>query len=196
MIMEPFEAFRLYQSMKLHFTTDSYDAIKYNYKTSAKPQTFWKRRDKYFFAKIGKQFDSGKDLINFYAANFVADKTYIADMIVDDTVYAQWNKKNQSLGYTFEQDLYKLAEESAFDALFECNDGQHPRIVTSWIRGDINIETIAILQQLTGFMSRADKHITETIVWPDVSRKIRKYTPFVHMDLPKAKNIVLKVFTF
>ena len=195
MTMEPFEAFRLYQSMKLHFTTDSYDAIKYNYKTSAKPQAFWKRRDKYFFAKIGKQFDSGKDLINFYAANFVADNTYIADMANDDSAYQQWTKKNQSLGYTFEQDLHKLSNEGGFDSLLESVDGQHPKMISAWISGDINIETIAILQQLTGFVSRADKKITETIVWPDVSRKIRKYTPFVHMDLSKAKKIVLKVFT-
>jgi hypothetical protein len=44
-------------------------------------------------------------------------------------------------------------------------------------------------------MNKADKEITETIVWPDVSRKIRKYSPFVSYDLEKAKNIVLRVFT-
>jgi hypothetical protein len=44
-------------------------------------------------------------------------------------------------------------------------------------------------------MNRANKEISETIVWPDVSRKVRKYSPFVQYDLQKAKNIVLKVFT-
>ena len=195
MIMEPFEAFRLYQSMKLHFTTDSYDAIKYNYKTSAKPQSFWKRRDKYFFAKIGKQFDSGKDLINFYAANFVVDNTYIADMANDDTAYRQWTKKNQSLSYMFEQDMSRLSTLGSLDDLLKVNNSQHPLVITDWMGGGINIESVAILQVLTNFVESADKQITETIVWRDVSRKIRKYTPFVHMDLLKAKNIVLKVFT-
>ena len=60
---------------------------------------------------------------------------------------------------------------------------------------DINVETVVILNQLTGFMNKADKEITETIVWPDVSRKIRKYSPFVSYDLEKAKKIVLRVFT-
>ena len=76
MIMEPYDAFRFYQSMKLHFESDSYDAIKYNYKTSVKPQSFWKRKDKYFFAKVGRKFDSAKELINYYAAHFIQDKTY------------------------------------------------------------------------------------------------------------------------
>jgi len=31
---DPFESYKLYNALKLHFETDSYDAIKYNYKTS------------------------------------------------------------------------------------------------------------------------------------------------------------------
>ena len=49
---DPFESYKLYNALKLHFETDSYDAVKYNFKTSVKPQSFFKRKDKYFFAKI------------------------------------------------------------------------------------------------------------------------------------------------
>jgi hypothetical protein len=44
-------------------------------------------------------------------------------------------------------------------------------------------------------MRKADKEITETLLWPDVSMKIRKYDPFVQVDLDKMKKIVFKVFT-
>jgi len=44
-------------------------------------------------------------------------------------------------------------------------------------------------------MNKADREITETIVWPDVSKKIRKYGPFIDVDMNKMKKIVLKVFT-
>lgn len=193
-IMEPYDSFRFYQSIKLHFESDSYDAIKYNYKTSVKPQSFWKRRDKYFFAKVGKKFDDASELVRYYVSYFIQDKNWIGDMLDDDDTYRLYQKRIQSLGYTFEQDLNKLVELGNFDQVLDSSDG-HPLVITSYMSGDINIETVVILNQLTGFMNKADKEITETIVWPDVSRKIRKYSPFVSYDLEKAKNIVLRVFT-
>lgn len=193
-IMEPFDAFRFYQSMKLHFESDSYDAIKYNYKTSVKPQSFWKRRDKYFFAKVGKKFDNVSELIRYYAAYFIQDKNWIGEMLEDESIYQAYQKRMQSLGYTFENDMSTLSHLGSFDQVLDSTDG-HPKIITAYLGGDINIESVVILNQLTVFMNRADKEITETIVWPDVSRKIRKYSPFVQYDLEKAKNIVLRVFT-
>jgi len=193
-IMEPYDAFRFYQSMKLHFESDSYDAIKYNYKTSVKPQSFWKRRDKYFFAKVGKKFDDASELVRYYVSYFIQDKNWIGDMLDDDDTYRLYQKRIQSLGYTFEQDLNKLAELGNFDQVLDSSDG-HPSVITSYMSGDINIESVVILNQLTGFMNKADKEITETIVWPDVSRKIRKFSTFVSYYLKKAKNIVLRVFT-
>jgi len=192
--MEPFEAFSLYQAIKLHFESDSYDAVKYNYKTSAKPQSFWKRKDKYFFAKIGKRFETAEQLKFYYISHFIRDNKWIGDMISNDGPYNDWIKVNESLGYIFEQDLYKLSEEAtSFDDLFKING--HPKIVEKYMQGDISLETVVILNRLVGFMDKADKEITETIVWPDLSRKIRKYTPFVLCNADRMKKIILKVFT-
>ena len=41
---DPFESYKLYNALKLHFETDNYDAVKYNFKTSVKPQSFFKRK--------------------------------------------------------------------------------------------------------------------------------------------------------
>ena len=61
---DPYESYKLYNALKLHFETDSYDALKYNFKTSIKPQSFFNRKDKYFFAKLAKTY--GKHLKDFY----------------------------------------------------------------------------------------------------------------------------------
>ena len=70
---DPYESYKLYNALKLHFETDSYDAIKYNFKTSIKPQSFFNRKDKYFFAKLAKTYGkhfgliiSDKDDFSFY----------------------------------------------------------------------------------------------------------------------------------
>ena len=192
--MEPFQAFSLYQAIKLHFESDSYDAVKYNYKTSAKPQSFWKRKDKYFFAKVGKRFETAEQLKFYYISHFIKDNKWIGDMISNEGPYDDWIRINESLGYIFEQYLYKLSEEiSSFDDLFKID--VHPKIVEKYMQDEISLETVVIINKLVGFMNKADKEITETIVWPDISRKIRKYTPFVMANPERMKKIILKVFT-
>lgn len=190
-MIEPFEAFRYYQALKLHFESDSYDAVKYNYKTSAKPQSFWKRKDKYFFAKTGNKFNKIPDLINFYVAHFINDVKWIGEMDKDEQ-YTAWQKVMQSLSYKFETDINKLAEEvESFDELFQGDP--HPLVITKLLEDEISLETVVILDRLTGFVQRSK--ITETIIWPDLKRKILKYRPFVNVDEFKLKKVLLKVFT-
>lgn len=78
-----------------------------------------------------------------------------------------------------------------FDELFHCSDG-HPKIIQAYLADEISIETVVIINKLVGFMYRADKQITETIVWPDVSLKIRKYAAFVKFDAEKMKKLSLR----
>ena len=193
MRMEPFEAYRYYQSLKLHFEQETYNAPKYNYKTSAKPQTFWKRKDKYFFAKIGRMFDTPPELINYYAAHFVADNNWVGDMLSDEQVYRDWQKRTESMGYNLQQDLEKVNVES-FDQLFDIGN-QYPKVVEAYLSNDINIESVVILNKLTNFMSRADKKVSDPILWPDVSRKIRKYSLLMNVNTDKMKKIIFKVLT-
>ena len=192
--MEPYDAYRYYMAIKLHFETDDYDAPKYNFKTSVKPQSFWKRKDKYHFAKVGKKFDKADELVQFYVSKFTNENKWIGDMLEGDQQYADWQKKNQSLSYIFQNDINTLAGKvENFDDLFSVDT--HPLVVKEYLSDNICLETVVILDKLTNFMRKADKQITETIVWPDVSRLIRKYKTFVSCDLNKMKKIVLQGFT-
>ena len=194
MNMEPFEAYSYYLAIKLHFESDSYDAPKYNFKTSAKPSSFWKRKDKYHFAKLGKKHDKAPDLINYYVSQFIEDRKWVGDMMTDDDNYTNWQKRTQSLSYTFQSDINTLTEKvNSFDELFSIDT--HPFVVTEYLSGNICLETVVILDKLTGFMNKAKRQISETILWPDVSRKIRKYKTFINIDENKMKKIVLKGFT-
>jgi hypothetical protein len=191
----PFEAYKLYNALKLHFESD-YDAVKYQFKTRVTPQSFFKRKDKYFFAKLANKH--GNDLMKYYVANFINDVKYVGDMMDSDgeTNYREMLKKHESISYVFKNDINKLsAEVTSFDDLFEKGNGTHPRIVTLLLEEEICLETVVILNKLTGFMRKADKEITETIVWPELSRKIKKYDHFILCDYDKMKNIIIKAFT-
>lgn len=193
---DPYESYKLYNALKLHFETDSYDALKYNFKTSIKPQSFFNRKDKYFFAKLAKTY--GKNLKDYYIANFKMDVKYVGDMLNEggEQYYRSHKKVLESIHYSFENDINKLSEiESSFDELLLSENNNHPKIIKLWMQDEILLETIVILDSLTGFMDRENKKITETIIWPDISRKIKKYSPFVKFDYVKCLSIVKKGFT-
>ena len=52
-----------------------------------------------------------------------------------------------------------------------------------------------MLNDILGFMDREGKKITETIMWPDIYRKVTKYAPFVEFNREKVINIMKKSFT-
>jgi len=45
MIMQPFEVYRYYLALRLHFTTDNYDVIKQQGRVRATKNSFLKRKD-------------------------------------------------------------------------------------------------------------------------------------------------------
>lgn len=192
-MMDPFEVYKLYNALKLHFEQDSYDAIKYNYKTTVNPQSFFKRKDKYFFAKIGK---NQKDIQNFFVFNFIEDMKYVGDMmdIEGQQNYTKHKKIHESLTREFEKDINTMTGQ--FDDLLVVNNiNTPPKIIEMWMEEEVSLETVVILNSLTDFVYWEGKKITETLFWPDVSRKIKKYSPFVNFNREKCLDIVKKRFT-
>ena len=187
---DPFESYKLYNALKLHFETDGYDAIKYHFKTSIKPTSFFKRKDKFFFAKLAKTYED--ELKEFYIANFKNDVKYVGDMLNEggERYYRDHKKIMESLTYQFQTDINKLYDmDVPFDSLLEAEENNHPLIIKLWMQEEILLETVVILDSLLGFVERENKKITDTIIWPDIYRKIMKYKPFVKFDRDKCLNL-------
>ena len=193
---DPFESYKLYNALKLHFETDGYDAIKYHFKTSIKPTSFFKRKDKFFFAKLAKTYEN--ELKEFYIANFKNDVKYVGDMLNEggERYYRDHKKIMESLTYQFQTDINKLNDmDVSFDSLLEAEENNHPLIIKLWMQEEVLLETVVILDSLLGFVERENKKITDTIIWPDIYRKIMKYKPFVKFDRDKCLNLLKETFT-
>ena len=146
--MDPFESYKLYNALKLHFES-SYDAVKYNFKTNASPNAFFKRKDKYFFAKVGRMFDTPPELINYYAAHFVADNNWVGDMLGNEQVYRDWQKRTESMGYNFEQDHHIV--KSAHGKPQDPKHGVSPkerRYFQKWFHTKNTEQLIVLLTQI------------------------------------------------
>ena len=192
---DPFESYKLYNALKLHFES-SYDAVKYNFKSNVTPNSFFKRKDKYFFAKLAKKHNG--NLKDYYVANFKAGRSYVGDMMDEEgeQVYRDHKRIQESIHRVFSVDINRLSEEDViFDKLFESVDGQCPLIIKLWLQEEISLETIVIINTIFGFVPRESAKILDTIIWPDTERKITKYSPFVNFDRNKCIKLLQKGFT-
>jgi hypothetical protein len=193
-MIQAFDSYRVYQSVKLHFTSNTYDCFRYQFKTNVNQKTFWKRNDRYFFHKSGLKFKTEVDLANFYASHIISDIGYITDMIESDDTYLAWLKKIQSITRVFAVDMETLSNKAdSFDELFVVN-GNYPVIIDSLLRDEVSLETVTLINSMTNFLRRADKQVTETILYPELSRKIKKYAPFIRADQAKMKRIILNTY--
>ena len=84
-----------------------------------------------------------------------------------------------------------LLTNSDFDALFS-RVGGHPPILKKYLAGDLSIETLVILDKVLGFRSNFDKRLQDP-VWETVSLRIRKYSPFLNIDVLRYKKILKEV---
>jgi len=194
-----FEAYALWNALKLHFTSDSYDYFKYNGKTNVSKQSFTTNKSKYQFYKLSRKYDL-EELKSFYVANFLEGKgDWVGELLQDgDENYQKWQKRQQSLTYVFENDIMYLldkvdgAEFWTMDDYFKPFDGGWPNIITKLMQNKISLETVCILIDIVGCMPRWEKQITEDIIWPTHHRIITKYTPFIQYDKEKFLHILKK----
>ena len=191
----PVDAYRQYLALKNHFTKDSYDYHKYCGKSRATVQSFYKRKDRFWFEKVARQ-KSDQEIIEFFVANFVScpdpETLWIGEMIKEGEVrYTNWKKKIQSLSYVFKEETEKLFDDKKVDEIFQCSKG-HPLILKSFLSGKISLETIVIYDRIFLFGKDYDKKLQDP-VWQTVSRKIRKYNPFLNIDVFRYRKILKEI---
>ena len=105
--MTPFDTYKEYLGYKNHFTKEKYDYHKYGGKSRAKIDSFYKRKDRYFFEKMSRKYKDN-EIRDFFLANFVDTDNpqglWIGNIIRSgEGVYRQWQRRQQSMYYNFKQ---------------------------------------------------------------------------------------------
>jgi len=190
--MTPFDAYKQYLALKNHFSKQKYDYHKYAGKSRASVTSFNKRKDKYWFEKLSRQ-KSDEEIKNFFIANFVSaddpNSLWIGSVIRSgETCYLDWNKRQQSLQYIFTQESEELFSDNKVDDVFDCSKG-HPIVLKKFLSGKISIETLVIYDRIFLFGNNFDKKLLDPI-WESVSMKIKKYAPFLNIDIFKYRKIL------
>lgn len=194
--MTDFEVYKTYLAFKSHFTKKTYDYHKYCGRSRASKESYYKRKDIYWFQRISRQ-KKDEEIKAYFVANFVdcsdPERLWIGDIIREgEDVYNEWLKKTQSLSYLFKSETESFMNKKNFESLFDCKTGNHPEILKKYLQKSITIETITILDILLNFVKDFDKKLTDPI-WNYVSLRIFKYKSFLNIDVSKYKTILKEV---
>ncbi len=196
MKVTPFEVYQTYLSFKNHFTREKYDYFKYAGKTNASITSFNKRRDRYFFEKMSRQ-KSDIEIKEYFLSNFITEdpsKIWIKEIIQNgEGRYTDWKKKSQSLSYVFSEETSSIFTKKNFDSVFSTSKG-HPVILKKYLGGEISIETLVILEKILKFRERFDTKLQDP-VWLSVSLILKKYEPFLNIDVNKYKEMLKRIVT-
>lgn len=184
----PFEAYRMYVSLKAHFNSKKFD-YKHG-KLNLTVRNFESRKDRYFFEKLSKKYHE-EDLLEFMVSQYVGGgQLWIGNMLSEEAhaVHMQRMKRVQSLTYTVSAEIKKLWETSGeniekFSKMFDQSEsGVYAPIFSSLLQKKICPETFLILDNLLRFTKRWTIATDGDPVWEEVGRPLQKYNVFLKIE--------------
>ena len=194
--VKPFDAYKSYLGLKNHFTKQKYDYHKYCGKSRATVQSFYKRKDRFWFEKVSRK-KTDQEMIDFFVSNFITctdpSKLWIGEMIREgEGRYTEWKKRTQSLTYLFREETGSIFVDSNFDSMFSMDGSTHPQILKEYLKDNISIETLVILDRILGFRKDWDKKLQDP-VWETVSMRMKKYSPFLNIEVSRYKKVLKEI---
>jgi hypothetical protein len=192
----PFDAYKSYLGLKNHFTREKYDYHRYCGKSRATIQSFYKRKDRFFFEKLSRQKDDS-EVVEFFVSNFVScddpQSLWIGEIVRNgEQNYTDWKKRLQSLTYTFKTEVENVFTGKGFDAMFRIEGTKHPPVVKEHLNKSLSLESMVILNKIIGFKPDFDVRLDDP-VWKFLSMRISKYDTFIHIDVFKYKKILKEI---
>ena len=187
--MQAVDVYLMYCALKAHFQGD-YDYQKFGGKTKTKRESYYKRKDRFFFAKTAVKYED-TEVLNYFVSNFIHDRSgYIANFT--DKNYETWMNKRAMFYEIFSQEMQPFVKN--FEPLFECESGQHPTLLKEYMGKRISLETMIVLDDLVEFSKRWDKELVwDDFVWPDVKKLMNNYKGFLTINTDKYRMKLLKL---
>ena len=194
--VDPFSCYKTYLGLKNHFTKQKYDYHRYGGKSRASLDSFYKRRDRYFFEKLSRQ-KNDDEVVEFFVASFTSaddpQSLWIGEIVRNgEQNYTDWKKRLQSLSYTFKSEIENVFAGKNFDEMFHIEGTKHPLIVKEHLGKNISLESLVLLNKIIGFKNNFDKKLDDP-VWKFLSMRMSKYDSFLHIDVIKYRKILKSI---
>ena len=188
--MEPIDVYLMYCAMKAHFSKNDYDFITYNGKSRVSRNSFYKRKDRYFFVKLSRKYEESEDIKNYLVSNFIVEQRgYVANF--NDENYENWKERRSNFYNIFTEEIRPFVNN--FNPIFEAKKNTHPLLLKEYLGKRISIETIIILVELVEFTKNWNKLMPEDYIWYDLKKLMKNYKRFLTIDKNQYRIQVLKL---
>jgi hypothetical protein len=188
--MTGIQAYQIYNALRLHYSNETFDAYKYNFKARVSLKTFDSLKYRYTFEKLAAKHDR-EFIINYITSNIIENVSWIHDMSL--TNYEKREARLQSLTYTLKKDLSQFTD---FNEMCKCTDGNN-LLIDALCRESISIETVSIIDSLVNFI----KPLLPKLNDPLKMKKERailamKYkSSLTDINIEKMRQTIIKSFT-
>ena len=188
-------AYKIYTALRLHFTTDSSN---YDIRKGIIPKTPKNGIQEKFQKRLGMlidRYNSDEQLVNYFVSNFLSGDAW-GGLFNDDghNVYLEWQRKQDSLKYNFEQEVEVISKYiPELDMLWDVSDS-HPPILRAYFGKVCSLETLVILNKLYRFRTKLDEKLNTDPTWNSTSILIKKYSPFLKVEKEKFLMITNRLF--
>lgn len=188
--MDGFESMLMTRCLKNHFTTESFDCIKYGYRvgaTKAAGEKFLANPHKLLYDRLSRQADpEGLVIANL----LINPKVFITDIVSSDgqEIYTEWKGRQARLTHQLTQEL-EVNDNWRKMVAFSPNG--LPHIISEYVAGRISPETVVIVD---AFAKRLDEWgKLDHPLMASVQLRLRKYRPFVKFDKERVKKVISKL---
>lgn len=189
-MMEAIDVYIMYCAMKAHFSRKDYDFFKYGGKTKVSRDSFWKRKDRFFFVKLSKKYKTEIEIRNYLVSNFIKDKSgYIANFSEEN--YNSWLLRRSGFFDQFVIEMKPFIKE--FEPLFEVKNSSHPKLLKEFLGSRVSLETMLVLDELVSFSKKWDQQLEDDIVWVDLKKLMKNYKGFLTINKNRYRIKLLKL---
>ena len=193
--MDGFKAYRYYLALKLHFTTEKFNVFENRGNVRGSREAFNARNDRYIFEKLARKYNTDRDIIQFFVANFAyGNEAAIYEGQEADSNLLEWNRRKQSITKIFIDDLATLLTHVEINKLptssiFDFNFNEYPAALKLFLGGKISIETLVIVNDIDHIVEHWLDNPTVQHIWNNELLRIKKLTGFVKYDKIKLGQI-------
>jgi hypothetical protein len=209
-----FVTYQTFIALKNHFTLPSYDYMKYQGKVNVKVATYVKRKDRFFFEKLGRMVTDQPELVHYITGNLVhgsnglqidPGKVWIGDLTTNNARdrALQFMARQQSLDYCIKKDLTTIKEY--IKVRDECASeeekppvavGSFPLLLSLYYEGKILPDTLVALNSFQNLYGYWDVKLKGDPIWEKTKNFLGKYQRLVHpnLDSRQYKSLYTKVF--
>ena len=188
--MEPIDVYLMYCAMKAHFGNTDYDFITYKGKSRVSRDSFYKRKDRFFFVKLSRKYKEYDEIKNYFISNFIKDRNgYISSF--NNENYENWKIRRYSFYGIFSEEIKPFVKE--FNPLFEVKKSEHPKLMKEFLGGRLSLETLIVLDELVKFTKKWNQKLKDDIIWLDLNKIMNDYKRFLTIDKNKYRIQLLNL---